>query len=172
MTAIRLLADGARHALGEGQLDDASNTLERLQQLAAEAGDQLRRLSGTLHPVALEQGGLVQSLAGLTEWLEDEYGVETRLSSPEHSAREPDRDIAVYMIARGAALSAARYGASFVEIVLTIAPGAVELTVTGIGCAAHDPAVVALLRARAARIGGTLKATADPAAVRMTAPIV
>ena len=170
MTAIRLLADGARHALNEGQLDDAAHAMERLQELAAEAGDQLRRLSGTLHPVTLEQGGLVRSLAGLAEWLEGEYGVEARLSTPEPSARVPDRDTAVYMIARGASLSAARYGASLVEIVLTIDPVAVQLTVTGYGCPGHDPAVVALLRARAARIGGTLEAGVDPAVVRMTAP--
>ena len=101
MTAIRLLADGARHSLGKVRLDDASNTLERLQQLAAEAGDQLRRLSATLHPVALEQGGLVQALAGLTEWLEDEYGVETRLIFPGRASRSRTaHDIAVYMIAR------------------------------------------------------------------------
>jgi signal transduction histidine kinase len=171
MTAIRLLASGAQHALREGQVEDAEHALERLQELAVQAGDELRRLSGTLHPVALEQGGLVGSLAGLTEWLEGEYGVETRLSTREPSVRQPDRDRAVYMIARGAALSAARYGASVVEIVLTFDSRAIVLTVTGVGCPAHDPAVEALLRARAGRIGGTLDVGADPAVVRMTAPV-
>src|SRR3954463_9957127 len=69
MTAIRLLADGAQHALETGQTEQAGRTLKRLQQLAMEAAEELRRLSGSLHPVALEQSGLVQALPGLTQTL-------------------------------------------------------------------------------------------------------
>ena len=89
MTAIRLLADGAQHALETGQTEQAGRTLERLQQLTMEAADELRRLSGSLHPVALEQSGLVQALAALTETLQDEHGVAAQLTSPaERSSRE------------------------------------------------------------------------------------
>src|SRR4029078_11887612 len=40
MTAIRLLADGAQHALETGQTEQAGRTLERLQQLTMEAADE------------------------------------------------------------------------------------------------------------------------------------
>jgi hypothetical protein len=67
-----------------------------------EAADELRRLSGSLHPVALEQSGLVQALAALTETLQDEHGVAAQLTAPaERSSRDNAHDAAVYMIARG-----------------------------------------------------------------------
>ncbi len=57
LTAIRLVADGTRHALDEGDADAARLGLERLEQLAAEGADQLRRLCALLDPDRREPAG-------------------------------------------------------------------------------------------------------------------
>ena len=46
LTAIRLLADGIRHALENDETLRALEGLERLEQLAIEAGDELRDSAG------------------------------------------------------------------------------------------------------------------------------
>jgi signal transduction histidine kinase len=173
MTAIRLLADGARHALETGQTEQAAATLERLQQLTVEAADELRRLSGSLHPVALEQSGLIQALAALTETLQDEHGVAAQLTAPaERSSRDNAHDAAVYMIARETAVSAARAGATSVAIELTQDHRSLRLRIETRGGDEPDPAVALLLHERAVRIGGTLEVTGqDPAVVTLTAPL-
>src|SRR6516162_2394690 len=66
-TALRLLADGARHALEHGDVDQARGALERIEQLAKEASDQLRRVSAMLDPVVLERRGALQALASLPD---------------------------------------------------------------------------------------------------------
>src|SRR6478752_7030230 len=160
MTAIRLLADGAQHALETGQTEQAGRTLERLQQLTMEAADELRRLSGSLHPVALEQSGLVQALAA-------------HLTAPdERSSRDNAHDAAVYMIARETAVSAARAGATSVAIELTQGHRSLRLRIETRGGDNPDPAVALLLHERAVRIGGTLEVTDQvPMVVTLTAPL-
>ena len=173
MTAIRLLADGAQHALETGHTEQAAATLERLQQLTVEAADELRRLSGSLHPVALEQSGLVQALAALTETLQDEHGIAAHLTAPEErSSRDNAHDAAVYMIARETAVNAARAGATSVAIELTQGHRSLRLRIEIRGWDDPDPAVALLLRERAVRIGGTLEvADQDPVVVMLTAPL-
>jgi signal transduction histidine kinase len=173
MTAIRLLADGAQHALETGQTEQAGRTLERLQQLAMEAADELRRLSGSLHPVALEQSGLVQALAALTETLQDEHGVAAHLTAPaDRCSRDNAHDAAVYMIAREVAVNAARAGATSVAIELTQRHRSLRLRIETRGGHDPDPAVALLLHERAVRIGGTLELTdPDPVVVTLTAPL-
>ena len=172
MTAIRLLADGAQHALETGQTQQAAATLERLQQLTVEAADELRRLSGSLHPVALEQSGLIQALAALTETLQDEHGIAAHLTAPEErSSRDNAHDAAVYMIARETAVSAAGAGATSVAIELTQSHGSLRLRIETRG-GGPEPAVALLLHERAVRIGGTLEVTdQDPVVVTLTAPL-
>src|SRR6476619_6373171 len=173
MTAIRLLADGAHHALETGQTEQAGRTLERLQQLAMEAADDLRRLAGSLHPVALEQSGLVQALAALTETLQDEHGVAAQLTAPaERSSRDNAHDAAVYMIARETAVSAVRAGATSVAIELTQGHRSLRLRIETRGGGDPDPAVALLLHERAVRIGGALEVSGqDPQVVTLTAPV-
>ena len=74
LTAIRLLADGIRHALENDETQRALEGLERLEQLAMEAGDELRQMTARLYPVVMEQLGLLQALGSLGETIEEEYG--------------------------------------------------------------------------------------------------
>ena len=67
MAAIRLMADAARRALEEGDERLADETLQRLEQHAAMVSDDLRRTTGRLHPVVLEQRGLLRALESLAD---------------------------------------------------------------------------------------------------------
>jgi signal transduction histidine kinase len=172
MTAIRLVADGARHALEQGDVEGARAGLARLEQLAAEAADDLRRMSGGLHPVVMEQRGLLQALSSLVETLEAEHHVRASLGvDGTWPAGDPDRDTAIYQVARESCLEAARAGARSIEIALSASPGTVALEVRAHGCAGHERGTELLLRERAARIGGRLEVReGEPVGVRLTAP--
>ena len=49
-TAIRLQAEGARHAISEGDPSGAPDALARLQALASEASEELRQMTGPAAP--------------------------------------------------------------------------------------------------------------------------
>ena len=111
LTAIRLLANGVSQALDVGDQQRARDGLERLEQLAGEAADELRRLSGGLHPVVLEQRGLVQALGALIEILENEYGLTATFArARDWQPGDDDRDAGIYLVAREWSLDAARRG--------------------------------------------------------------
>jgi len=84
------------------------------------AADELRRLSGSLHPVALEQSGRCRQLAALTRRCQDEYGIAAASDAPaDGSSRTNTHDAAVYMIAREDGCDAARPEPQSVAIDLT-----------------------------------------------------
>lgn len=173
MTAIRLVADGARHALEQGDTAGAREGLARLEQLAAEAADELRRMSAALHPVVMEQRGLRQALAALAETLEEEHELRaTFTTSGDWPDAEPARDTAIYQIARESAMDAARCGAAAISIDLTAVPGRVRLRVDSHNCLDQSQGTLLLLRERASRIGGALEVRGgDPVVVELTAPV-
>jgi signal transduction histidine kinase len=162
LTAIRLLANGVSQALDVGDEQRARDGLARLEQLAGEAADELRRLSGGLHPVVLEQRGLVQALGSLAETLEDEYGLTTRFE-PERGWQPGDgaRDAGIYLAARECSLDAAQRGADSIAIELAAAGGGVRLSLRSSGCGPPSATVARLLRERAGRIGGSLEVSGD-----------
>jgi signal transduction histidine kinase len=172
MTAIRLVADGARHALEQGDSDQARQGLERLEQMAAEAADELRRMSAALHPVVMEQRGLRQALAALTETLEEEHELRaTFTDNGTWPAADPARDRAVYQIARESALAAARGGAASISILLAAQPGSLRLTVRSHGRIDPGQGTLLLLAERARRIDAALVVRAgDPLVIELTAP--
>jgi signal transduction histidine kinase len=172
MTAIRLVADGARHALEHGDVEGARTALARLEELAVEAGDDLRRVSAGLHPVVMEQRGLLQALPSLVETLEDEHGVRASLSvEGVWPADDAARDTVIYRVARECCLDAVSEGAVSLEIELAAGRGTVSLRVRSHGCPGLRRGTELLLQERAAGIGGTLDLrNADPVELRLTAP--
>jgi signal transduction histidine kinase len=172
MTAIRLVADGARHALEQGDLDQARAGLARLEQLAVEAADELRSLSAGLHPVVMEQRGLRQALSSLVETIEEEHGVRASLTlEGSWPTDDVDRDTAIYQVAWEASHGAARAGAEAVEITLAVLGDGVSLHVRAPGFAGHDRGTELLLQERAARIGATLDVPdGELVELRLTAP--
>jgi signal transduction histidine kinase len=167
LTAMRLIADVVRHSVEEGDTARALQMVQRLDEHAGAAADELRRMTGRLHPVVMEQQGLVQALGSLTEMVQAEYGVPADLEAPRAPWRSmPDRDTAIYQVAREAAVTAARSGAERVDIHLVEEPGQVRLTVTATGEDAaggrHRQMSFRLMRERAARIGARITISDGP----------
>jgi signal transduction histidine kinase len=173
LTAIRLLADAIRHALENGETLRALEGLERLEQLAIEAGDELRQMTARLYPVVMEQLGLLQALGSLGETIEEEYGTLCHVELP---ARWPsgndDRDTAIYHVARESSLHAARNAAAPITIKLSTTAAASELAVSAPACPPLAGPAVLLLRERAARIGGQIEiSSGTDTRVMLTAPL-
>jgi signal transduction histidine kinase len=161
VAAIRLMADAVAHAVREGDRDRAVEALRRMEEHAGEAAEELRRTTRRLHPVVLEQRGLLAALQALQEMVEEQYGVSVRLQRPEGEWRaQAKRDAALYGLARDAAVGAAEAGARSVRIALHGDGKGIELVVESDGPLSQLPQAglrTELLRARAARIGGTLE---------------
>jgi|tagenome__1003787_1003787.scaffolds.fasta_scaffold19983662_2 signal transduction histidine kinase len=172
LTAIRLLANGVSQAMDVGDQQRARDGLRRLEQLAGEAADELRRLSSGLHPVVLEQRGLVQALGALAEILENEYGLAATFArARDWRPGDDERDAGIYLVAREWSLDAVRRGAAAVAIELGSDGDGVRMSLRASGCPRPEGRVGQLLHERANRIGGSLSVSGDdPVTVVLTAP--
>jgi signal transduction histidine kinase len=160
LAAIRLIADGVRDALDTGDIPTAGQRLEKLEAIAIAAGEELRRMTGALYPVVMEQLGLLQALGSLAQSLEEDYETTIAVNLPHKwPASDPERDRALYQLAREAATQLARDGASELRLSLSLPARALELTVEGRGCAELPELTGRLLRERAQQISGDVAVT-------------
>lgn len=173
LAAIRLIADGVRDALDTGDIPTAGQRLEKLEGVAAAAGDELRRMTAALHPVVMEQRGLLQALRSLAEMLEEDHDTRASVGLPhEWSGSDPERDRTVYQVAREAATQLVRGGASEMRISLSASDGSVELIVEAYGSAALPELTGRVLHERAHQIAGEVTVTpGDPATIVLRAPV-
>jgi two-component system, NarL family, nitrate/nitrite sensor histidine kinase NarX len=170
LTAVRLMCDVVRDAISKGDVHHAEEVLGRLERLASDAADDLRRTVARLHPVVMQQQGLVQALGSLAETVHEEYGVATSFTRP-HSRweGEEDRDTAIFQIAREAAVNAARHGRPPVLISLQRSRADIHLSIEdrggGLAVNGHGPREgvgIRMMRERAARIGAELTLESAP----------
>ncbi|HYX85573.1 MAG TPA: histidine kinase [Gaiellales bacterium] len=173
MTAVRLMCDVVRDAVARGDDHRAGEVLDRLERLASDAADDLRRTVARLHPVVMQQQGLVQALGSLAETVHEEYGVATAFRKPDADwSAETERDTAIFQIAREAAVNAARHGRPPVTISLDRTPGDIHLQVedrgdglgAGNGRGAQEGIGIRMMRERAARLGAVLTLESAPGA--------
>ena len=161
-TAIRLQAEGARHAISEGDSSRAADALARLQALASEASEELRQMTARLHPVVMEQQGLVQALSSLGEMLEEQYRMTVEVKAPAgHWPSQPERDQELYEVAREVAVGGARNGAGRVRMELS-RNGAIGLVLqlqAGEPAAGPPQIGPTLMRERAQALGAHLDLT-------------
>jgi two-component system, NarL family, nitrate/nitrite sensor histidine kinase NarX len=170
LTAVRLMCDVVRDAISKGDVHHAEEVLGRLERLASDAADDLRRTVARLHPVVMQQQGLVQALGSLAETVHEEYGIATSFSRPRNGwDAEEDRDTAIFQIAREAAVNAARHGRPPVRISLQRSSADIHLSVEdrggGLGGNGHAPREgvgIRMMRERAARIGAELTLESAP----------
>jgi signal transduction histidine kinase len=180
MTAVRLMGGVIADAVRSGDDDRATEVLRRLEQLASDAADDLRRTVAGLHPVVMEQRGLVQALGSLAETVHEECGVDARFTKPSSPWNaDDDRDTAIYQIAREAAINAARHGRPPVTIRLEQEDGRLLLTVDDSGgtltTTGGSGIGLRMMRERAARIGAAITMDARPgrwSTVRLEMPTV
>jgi two-component system nitrate/nitrite sensor histidine kinase NarX len=170
LTAVRLMCDVVRDAISKGDVHHAEEVLGRLERLASDAADDLRRTVARLHPVVMQQQGLVQALGSLAETVHEEYGIVTSFSRPHGGwEAEEDRDTAIFQIAREAAVNAARHGRPPVLISLQRSTADIHLLVEdrggGLAANGHGPREgvgIRMMRERAARIGADLTLESAP----------
>jgi signal transduction histidine kinase len=181
MTAVRLMCDVIGDSVRAGDVARATEVLDRLEHVASAAADDLRRTVARLHPVVMEQQGLIQALGSLAETVQEEYGVNATFSKPS-SAWDADneRDTAIFQIAREAAINAARHGRPPVSITLERVDGRIFLAVEDTGgmllpTASRDGIGLRMMRERASRIGAAITLDASPgrwSAVRLELPVL
>jgi two-component system nitrate/nitrite sensor histidine kinase NarX len=170
LTAVRLMCDVVRDAISKGDVHHAEEVLGRLERLASDAADDLRRTVARLHPVVMQQQGLVQALGSLAETVHEEYGIATSFTRPPGGwEAEDDRDTAIFQIAREAAVNAARHGRPPVLISLQRSIADIHLSVEdrggGLAANGHVPREgvgIRMMRERAARIGAELTLESAP----------
>src|SRR5689334_18895692 len=168
LTAVRLMTGAARDAVRSGDAERADEALTRLDGVAAEAAEELRRTTSRLHPVVMAQQGLVHALDSLAETVREEYGVAAEFHPPPPPWEpEEERDSAIYRIAREAAVNAARHGRPPVDIRLERADGAVVMRVDDAGGRLNGDAArtgigLRMMRERACRIGADLELRSEP----------
>ena len=171
MTAVRLMADVARQALHDGDLAGARGVLDELDRHAAAAADEVRREIARMHPVVLEQQGLVQALAACAESVSEE-GVPTTFRGPDgRLAADRTRDAHLLEMAREAVAFAVRLCYPPIAIALSLeADGDIRLTVDG-GAVRADgferdacDRAARIMARRAARVGAAAELVCRPGA--------
>jgi two-component system sensor histidine kinase UhpB len=180
MTAVRLMCDVIGDSVRAGDVARANEVLDRLEHVASAAADDLRRTVARLHPVVMEQQGLIQALGSLAETVQEEYGVNATFHRPSAAwDADNDRDTAIFQIAREAAINAARHGRPPVSISLERENGRISLAIEDSGgtlpTTARGGIGLRMMRERAARIGAAITLDADAgrwSAVRLELPAV
>ena len=180
MTAVRLMCDVVGDSVRTGDVARATEVLDRLEHVASAAADDLRRTVARLHPVVMEQQGLIQALGSLAETVQEEYGVDATFARPSSTwDADNDRDTAIFQIAREAAINAARHGRPPVTISLEREEGRIYLSIEDTGgmlpTAARGGIGLRMMRERASRIGAAITLDASPgrwSAVRLELPVL
>jgi two-component system sensor histidine kinase UhpB len=180
MTAVRLMCDVIGDSVRTGDVARATEVLDRLEHVASAAADDLRRTVARLHPVVMEQQGLIQALGSLAETVQEEYGVDATFTRPSSTwDADNDRDTAIFQIAREAATNAARHGRPPVTISLEREEGRIYLSIEDTGgmlpTATGGGIGLRMMRERASRIGAAITLDANPgrwSAVRLELPVL
>jgi PAS domain S-box-containing protein len=173
------------------QLDDSKDLMEcrelgkRLRQLTGQAIGEVGRLARGLHPIALDDHGLVAALTRYVEEYSQTHRISVILSLDklESSQLAPAAQIALYRIVQEALTNVAKHaGAHNVKVVCRRVPRALEMTVIDDGrgfnfgkAIASDSAShlgLRSIRERSALLGGTASftSTGTGAEVRVRIP--
>ncbi len=171
--SVNLYAEAAARLLDDGRPLEAANHLRELRDTAQEALREMRLLIFELRPLALEKGGLIAALRARLDAVEVRGGIQAELQV-EGASHAENLSLAVqeqlYHIAQEALNNALKHAnARHVRVCLCITQAAVSLDICddGKGFAldvARESGGFGLsgMKARAARIGGTLKIDSTP----------
>lgn len=142
--------------------DAADRMLAELATEVSRRSEDIRHLSRTLLPPALDDGDLVSALGGLVERFTDDDLTVSVTADPELEL-PPHVQIALYHVASEAVLNVHRHArATRCDVVLkSRAPGGVLLIISDDGARSADPAVAGVglrsMRERAAELGGDVE---------------
>jgi signal transduction histidine kinase len=167
---ITLTAEAAATVI-DRDTPEARAQLQRVQQLAREAMDELRSLIFELRPPAVDTEGLATALRKHVDVLQRVHGHAVKLRLDEDAAPHGEGDAEVLRIAQEALQNALRHAeAEHVDVRLHADNGRLRLAVTddGIGFDPADPALRARrlgltsMEERARALGGSLTIESRP----------
>lgn len=163
-----------RHELADVSRAVEAGAAHRLEGISAELedlGTVLRTAAHQLHPSAVEQAGLVRSLAALAAEVERLHGLEVRLALPAaEPVLAPGVAMAAYRIGQEALRNVARHaGVGRADLALETGGGVLALRVSDAGRGfeaqgARQAGGLGLIamRQRATALGGTLAVATRP----------
>lgn len=166
--ALKAVSDAVLAVASQRSVDEV---LQRLQQLAREALDELRSLIYGLRPPELERDGLEGALRKQVAMLERLHDVEIELHLDGSATSGPDRDGEVLRIAQEAIHNAVRH-AGATRIVVRLERDdrvlSIEVDDDGVGFDPDDPELRARhlgltsIEERAEELGGTVTIRSAP----------
>ncbi|AUG80336.1 diguanylate cyclase [Kitasatospora sp. MMS16-BH015] len=169
--SLRLTAKAAA-TLVERDPARARAELAEVARLAAEAADELRAVVVELRPAALDEDGLVATLASQVQVLDRAHSAEVAFTTGGVRTLPPGQEAAVLRVAQEALHNALRHsGGSRVEVTLTGTPGRGALLRVADDGRGFDPDGVrragrhlglVSMRDRAAAVGGRLSLESAP----------
>jgi signal transduction histidine kinase len=165
--SLSVLAGGLRRALPPG-----SQVLPQVETMERTAGDTMREMQSlllALHPVALEELGLVSAIESICAAYRERLGAAVRCEL-ESVALPPALDHAILRVCQEALANAVRHaGASAITVRLRAGPEHVTLEVADDGqgfdaaCPSGSGLGLRAMRDRVAEQGGRLTIDSDPA---------
>jgi signal transduction histidine kinase len=161
--SLRLMAGGIDRALPRDS--PLRPQIASVQRSADAAGRDMRALLLALRPVELADTGLTGALSQLCDSYRHRLGV-TVTAELDEVALPADREHALLRIAQESFANAVRHGRA-AEISVALVPGRMTIQDDGGGFDPRAPATgmgLALMRERAAEVGGELAVTSSPGA--------
>jgi two-component system sensor histidine kinase UhpB len=171
---LTALLIGLRRVTDAGDLETAGQRAHDLQDLVSEAHAEVRTLARGLHPVVLEEHGLVEAVERLCNAFERTHDIRVQYTSPTQPAARfhPVAEAALYRIAQEALANVARHAdAKSVEVSLEVGPRSVQLVVhdDGVGIGPRDGGGsseagfgLSSIRERALLLGGRCRVRSKP----------
>jgi signal transduction histidine kinase len=169
LTGVAIMSKALEQKLQRQAIGEAEDAKE-IARLVNSAVEETRQLSRGLHPVALDENGLMSALESLAETTQNVFRVSCTFHC-RHAVPVRDASMAVhlYRIAQEAVTNAIRHGETqSIRIDLRAASSRATLTITNDGRsfeeerATHKGIGLQMMRHRAEMIGGTLDVQPSP----------
>jgi len=93
-----MFADTAEHQLSNGQVEQATVTINKMSDATRDALREMRLLIYELRPPILEEEGLAAAVVSRLETVEQRAGIQTKLNIEEVEGLDPDQEQQIYSI--------------------------------------------------------------------------
>jgi signal transduction histidine kinase len=165
-----MFADTAEHQLSAGAIEQAADTISKLQESTRIALREMRLMIYELRPPVLEKEGLAAALVSRLETVEQRAGLQTELNIDEIDGLTPDQEQQIYSIAIEAFNNILKHArAEKISISLTQDAGVIQLQIADDGSgfdlvSARKGGGLGLvgMQERAAQLGAQLKIETSP----------
>ena len=165
-----MFADTAEHQLAVGAVEQAADTISKLQETTRIALREMRLMIYELRPPVLEEEGLAAALVSRLETVEQRAGLQTELNIDEIDGLTPNQEQQIYSIAIEAFNNILKHAqAEKISVSLTQDAGMIQMQIVDDGSgfdldSAREGGGLGLIgmQERAAQLGAQLKIETNP----------